>query len=445
MCIRDRFTTVAVTIDWATVDDAGNVADHDTGLGAVPYDYRIGKFEITATQYAEFLNAVAKEDTNHLYSELEDANWLARTIDRFGEPGNYVYRPVADATNWPVNYTNFWEAARFANWMHNGQPVGLQDENTTEDGAYTLTPESIANNSVTRNPNARFFLPSEDEWYKAAYYKGGSLDAGYWNYPTQHDHEPLRTEPSGEPNSANYGGAVSVLRFGLVGGPAPTDVGSYHNTVGPYGTFDQAGNVWETTETVDEAYPDARLVKGGSFFIQFRDNLHRVDTTFGLVGDALSTRGFRMASLHLPCDFDGDFFCTVSDLDLLMDEADSVDADLDGNGLVNDADRDRWLSLAALENGHSEAYLVGDANLDGVVDSRDLNEVGIYWLDTNARKWSEGNFTLEGKPGVNGLDLNELGVNWHQSNLNQEARTVPEPGNFYWGLLLIPLVLRRFR
>ena len=33
---------------------------------------------------------------------------------------------AADWANRPVNYVNFWDAARFANWLHNGQPVGPQ-------------------------------------------------------------------------------------------------------------------------------------------------------------------------------------------------------------------------------------------------------------------------------------------------------------------------------
>lgn len=280
---------VGVTIDWVTVRDAGNAPDPETGWGAVPYEYQIGKFEITATQYVEFLNAVASDDTFDLYSEIERFDRSRHTIIRSGEPGSYAYRTALDAVNWPANHITFWEAARFANWMHNGQPTGAQNATTTEDGAYTLTPEAIASNAVTRNPDARYFIPSEDEWYKAAFYKGGGLDTGYWNYPTQHDTEPLASVPTDNANAANYQGAVRVSRA-LALTTVPTDVGSYPNAIGPYGTYDQAGNVYEWTERIGDP-EDRRGNRGGSFFLEPEPALNRtvirqypIDRTNPLVG-----------------------------------------------------------------------------------------------------------------------------------------------------------------
>jgi hypothetical protein len=87
-----------------------------------------------------------------------------------------------------VDFVSFWNALRFANWLHNGQPRGLQDETTTEDGAYTLTPTGIVNNTITRNPGAVVFLPSENEWYKAAYYDPA----------TAFDHVLTSITPSGQ-------------------------------------------------------------------------------------------------------------------------------------------------------------------------------------------------------------------------------------------------------
>ena len=60
---------------------------------------------------------------------------------------------------------------------------------------------------VVCKPGALFFLPSEDEWYKAAYYKGGGTNAGYWDYPTQSDTAPTAELPVGTDmvnGSANY-------------------------------------------------------------------------------------------------------------------------------------------------------------------------------------------------------------------------------------------------
>src|SRR5690606_6477821 len=130
-------------------------------------------------------------------------------------------------------------------------PVGPQGPETTEDGGYTLTPEAIEYNTWQRNPGARYFLPSVDEWYKAAYYKGGSLDAGYWLYPTQSDEMPASEYPPGGANSANYANTTLAL------------VGGYAESVGPYGTYDQAGNVREWTDTAFR--DDLRYLLGGTF------------------------------------------------------------------------------------------------------------------------------------------------------------------------------------
>ena len=180
-----------VVMEWVTVGDLGNGGElsgngvggegPDRICGAVDYVYQIGKYEVTAGQYAEFLNAVAAIDTYGLYGSHMgggDAGGPGSKIVRNGTPGNYTYSVAADWANRPVNNVSFWAALRFANWMHNGQGSG-----DTETGAYDLTAESIANNSVMRNAHAVIFIPTEDEWYKAAYYKGGDPNAGYWDYP----------------------------------------------------------------------------------------------------------------------------------------------------------------------------------------------------------------------------------------------------------------------
>ena len=116
--------SVAVTIDWVTVGDPGNTADFTvqadgtTGYGSVNYDYRIGKHEVTNGQYAEFLNAVAATDTNFLYWDLMESKPLGGII-RNGTSGTYTYTTKPNMANKPVNFVTFYDAARFANWLHN--------------------------------------------------------------------------------------------------------------------------------------------------------------------------------------------------------------------------------------------------------------------------------------------------------------------------------------
>jgi hypothetical protein len=173
----------AISVDWVTVGDPGNAADV-TGFGSVADTYLIGKYEVTNAEYAEFLNAVAYDDANDLYnSSMGDPSGVGHGgIRRSGSAGSYSYSTIAGRDSMPVNHVSFYDALRFANWLHNGQPIGLQGASTTEDGAYTMIVEDYLSGIViVRNPGATVFLPSEDEWYKAAYYD--ALSTSYFDYP----------------------------------------------------------------------------------------------------------------------------------------------------------------------------------------------------------------------------------------------------------------------
>ncbi len=243
--------SAVVNIEWVTVGDPGNAADSGS-YGSVAEEYRIGKYEVSNTEYAEFLNAVAKTDANDLYhanmgSVLYDHYG---GITRSGSPGSYTYSTILGREDMPVNWVTFWDAIRFANWLHNGQPTGAQDNPTTEDGAYTLTAAGIADNSVTRNEWGTVFVASEDEWYKAAYYDAAAQY--YFHYPTGSDTKPSCTWPTATPNTANCDSAVDDV----------TVRGGYSFSGSPNGTFDQGGNVWEWNDTIIDGVD--RGFRGGS-------------------------------------------------------------------------------------------------------------------------------------------------------------------------------------
>src|SRR3954470_3096764 len=190
-------TARAVTIDMLTVGNPGNGPDtrYDaTGFGSVDHVYQIGKYEVTAGQYTEFLNAVADADPNGLYNTAmaDPIGSLGANIQRFGSSPNFNYSVAADWANRPVNYVNFWDAARFANWLHNGQPTGAQGPGTTEDGAYHDVDDQ---HSFGRNIGAKFFIPTDDEWYKAAYHKNDGTTGNYWDYPSSSNNAPINTLP----------------------------------------------------------------------------------------------------------------------------------------------------------------------------------------------------------------------------------------------------------
>ncbi len=180
-------------------------------------------------------------------------------ITRSGTAGNYSYSVPTDWANRPVNYVDWGSAARFCNWLANGQPnTGVEDLTTTEDGSYYLNGAMNDNAlaTVTRKSTATWAIPSDNEWYKAAYYdpnKNGLGSAGYWLYPTGSNDLPSNVLSNPDPgNNANFYQIGSTI-----GGPYyRTPVGAFTNSEGPYGTFDQGGNVAEWTES---------SVRGGYF------------------------------------------------------------------------------------------------------------------------------------------------------------------------------------
>jgi formylglycine-generating enzyme required for sulfatase activity len=415
-----------------TIGDAGNSADSGTGnlYGDVGYAYQIGKYEITIAEYTAFLNAVAKSDPNGLWNPSMATDLNVAGISRSGSSGSYSYSVIGSG-NRPITYVSWFDAARYANWVHNGKPSGPQNAGTTEDGAYTLTSGigdggwnlgsdfSTTNNpngawtygyQTSNNPNtdgftaftgtagsgstfywqhptntygalglsfqnigsgtvntvlhpgsteepaiarwtspftgsitfsgtfgagdtanldayirvngqvvwsaldfstdqsfsltrsvtsgdridflvtggyaygstpltvsinaaapakntgSRFWIPTEDEWYKAAYYKGGGTNAGYWLYATQSNTAPDNTI-GGSANQANYyAGDYAVTQSSslLAGQNYLTDVGAFTNSASFYGTFDQSGNVWEWTD-LDGAAGSSRSPRGGAW------------------------------------------------------------------------------------------------------------------------------------------------------------------------------------
>ena len=278
----------AVSIDSVQIGNAANDADPSTGYGAVSSSFRMAKYKVTLAQYVEFLNAVAS-----VQGGRSDAGWSVikglfkcemdekrsncitfkgqdpgQLIERTGagtdaSPYVYVLRPStawgAAAGNRPIPWVTWFDAARFANWMHNGQPTSTG----TETGTYTLTAYQVAG-YVARNSGALFWIPSEDEWYKAAYYDPTKSGNPYWNYPAKSDVPPRIALVSSNPAApaANFQNVYKGNSAGVL-----TPVGAYSTSASYYGTFDQGGLLWEWTEA---AYPNPtagpnRIVRGGSW------------------------------------------------------------------------------------------------------------------------------------------------------------------------------------
>ena len=247
-----------VTIDWTPVGNPGNACDpyvdhfgNPRCTGAVGYSYNIGTYEVTNAQYTEFLNAKAASDPLQLYSTRMGSEFGG--VTRSGVSGSFSYGAIAGRENMPVVFVSFYDALRFANWLHNGQGSG-----DTETGAYTLlggTAKPSNGATVTRNPGATNFLPSHDEWHKAAYHNAiGLSSTDYFDYPAGSNMPTTCSAPTATANRANCNNAVNDA----------TLVGSYPGSASPYGTFDQGGNAFEWNELI--VSPLLRGLRGGSFF-----------------------------------------------------------------------------------------------------------------------------------------------------------------------------------
>lgn len=301
----------AITIDTVPVGNPGNISHVDGGIvvGGVSTAYRIATTEVTNSQYVTFLNAVAASDPFGLYSTSMGFGSRGG-ITRTGSSGSYTYSVRADVpdvgpggTNYtygdkPVVYTSWYDAARFANWVNNGATIGA----STETGAYTM-----ANGvSVSRNAGATWFLPTENQWYKAAYYDGAAVV--YYNYPAKSNTAPdnhLPADDSG--NSVNYyvGGYTQDISYPF------TSAGAYTLSKSPYGTADQGGNVWEWTEAFGTnangtTNTSLRIRRGGSadndatqIISSFREN--KVGTTES------DNMGFRLATIATAAGVPGDY------------------------------------------------------------------------------------------------------------------------------------------
>jgi formylglycine-generating enzyme required for sulfatase activity len=161
-------------------------------------------------------------------------------------------------------------------------------------GAYSLccggSPTPSNGLTVTRNAGATVFLPSENEWYKAAYYN--PISGTYFAYPAGTNTQTVCAAPGATPNTANCG----LYPNSAVGHVTP--VGAYTGSASPYGTFDQGGNVGQWNETIIEgSWGSYRGMRGGSFddsvlFLAARSGDSGLDPT-----EYAGNIGFRVASL----------------------------------------------------------------------------------------------------------------------------------------------------
>jgi hypothetical protein len=233
-------------IEFVRIGNPGNAAD-TTGspnpVGSVAYPYRMGKFEISE-QMIQKANVLGK---------------LGITKDTRG-------------VNKPATSVSWNEAARFVNWLNTSSGSAPAYKFTTQPGEigynenadielWDCNDAGYNPHNLYRNRLARYFLPSVDEWYKAAYYDPGA--GVYYDYPTGSNSVPDGIDFAGDTTfDAVFFDADHSF------GPQPhdiTDVG----LLSPFGTAGQGGNAWEFGETeldlVNDSSSYPRVTRGGGF------------------------------------------------------------------------------------------------------------------------------------------------------------------------------------
>ena len=333
-----------------------------TAFGSVAHPYRIGRYEVTNCQYAEFLNAVASPaepydaalppDAHNLYltrhqgvayepmaasphggiawcnpaRRREGGRCQAMPACPDGGASCFVVKPVF--RDRPVVFVNFLDAARFANWLSDG----CRDGGETEDGPYPLEDArgrplpGMEQIQVQRScDRAAYFVPSEDEWYKAAYHDPAT--GRYFDFPTGSDRVSCRP-PGTAASDAGSANCALAVPAGDTGGPyalgSPravtglTPVGAYGPASrSPHGTLDQGGNAMEWLETgtrflVGKDPPvevPARLLRGSawdrmSVFLMHRQWQGFFVVSDGIFGGNVDFVGFRLgarAGAARPC------------------------------------------------------------------------------------------------------------------------------------------------
>ncbi len=262
-------------IDFVTVGNPGNPADN-TGFpkpaGSVGYEYRIGKYEISRSM-VEKANAQSAADAAPLNLSLAD-------MTLYG--GNGPDKP-ATGVSW-------FDAARFVNYLNistGHMPAYKFDANNTFQLWQPGDPGYDANN-LFRNKDAYYFLPSMNEWYKAAFYD--PVNGVYYDYPTGTNGGLIPVASGTAPNSAvflqdTFAGPANIIQAG---------------GLSPYGTMAQGGNAAEWDETALDLVNSNPLENRGLRGDMWAATEGTLSVSFRLGGDPIGPSpsvGFRIASV----------------------------------------------------------------------------------------------------------------------------------------------------
>lgn len=252
------------TIDFTTIGNPGNAAD-TTGYGSVGYTYRIGTYSISQNQ-----------------------------IDKATASGLANVTAGAWSGDQPAANMTWYESAAFVNWLNTSKGFAPAYNLSWSGSTWSMALWTVADagydaNNLYRNTLAKYFLPSENEFYKAAY--GKSDGSGYYLYPTASDSAPTPVASGTTPGTAVYNSSSYPASIYEAGG------------LSSYGTMGMGGNVsiWleSAYDGINDSAAETRGVRGGQYGgpADLLSSYRYVFPNDGHPGSEFGTFGFRVASV----------------------------------------------------------------------------------------------------------------------------------------------------
>ncbi|HEX2837289.1 MAG TPA: SUMF1/EgtB/PvdO family nonheme iron enzyme [Phycisphaerales bacterium] len=240
-------------IDFVTITHAGNApwagngtpGDLAVGRGSVGYEYGIGTTEVPLSLWVDFYNAAMDRPAGDSIPHVQSPFWSAQSAapNNSSNPAARRWTIPAGAEHRPVGGITWRTAAVLCNWLTANKATNRE---AFLSGAYDVStfgygpPGDIFTDQDAHTPGARYYIPTWDEWLKAAHWDPNRIEQdGWWTYSYMSDVQL----PGGPPGTGNGNYGFSSPS------PFAIPLGAYPNVQSPWGLLDTAGGTTEWTES----------------------------------------------------------------------------------------------------------------------------------------------------------------------------------------------------
>ncbi len=291
-------------LGFVTIGNPGNApypggpSGERAGIGQVDYEFRMGRSEVTTAQWLDFVNAVDTFDPGLARDMLEPNFWGGRYVGGAPGSGRWELSTLPNAETLAVGGMSWRSAAMYCNWLHNDRAPTLEaiSRGAYDTSTFTINPDGTYNDQRTRSPEAKYWLPSEDEWTKGAYYspdRYGVGAGGWWTFPNQSETAPVTGLP-GTPGAETSADLADVFLW------LDIPLGAYPETQSYYGLIDITGGAREWMETASgdtgrDRRTDGSWIGAGAGAAEFYDVAWRISGSIS-ANHGHPLVGFRLAS-----------------------------------------------------------------------------------------------------------------------------------------------------